>query len=348
MVNTVNLSTATGYDEHIRKFVEWAHFDDIKSIPAEKLEPMIIEYLESLYFEGANHDAGDRLMSALEYRDRRLRKGAELDMHKVREALRGFRRLAPGLSRAPLPYVALCGIIGAAVSINRRDFGLALLIQFCGYFRPSELLAITADRLIPPQRFSGSTAWAVLLSPQEEAIGSKTHEFDESVLLDWEIFNRLTPVLYKLKARPPGSSIWDFNYVQYLEMFRTCSELSMVNYLNPHPYSIRHGGASDDALRGSRSLAQIKARGRWKSDNSVRRYEKHARVLREVERMPNAAQVYGGRIMTQIVKVLSNPDFSVKPPGNRSTLRHRLPADARPGTPAKRLRRLVRSPAAST
>ena len=202
VVNTVNLGTAVGYDEHIRKFVEWAHLDAIESLSASLLEPLIIEYFESLYFEGANHDAGDRLMAALEYRDRRLRKGGECDMRKAREALRGFKRLAPGLSRAPLPYVALCGLIGAAASINRRDFGLALLIQFCGYFRPSELLGIVTDRLIPPQKFSGSGAWAVLLSPQEEAIGSKTHEFDESVLLDWEIFTSLKPLLDRLKERP--------------------------------------------------------------------------------------------------------------------------------------------------
>ena len=43
------------------------------------------------------------------------------------------------------------------------------------------------------------------------------------------------------------------------------------------PYSLRHGGASHDAVTGHRNLAQIKARGRWRVDCTVQRYKwKHA------------------------------------------------------------------------
>ena len=43
-------------------------------------------------------------------------------------------------------------------------------------------------------------------------------------------------------------------------------------------YSLRHGGASDDTLRKARPLNEVKKRGRWRADSSVRRYEKKGSV----------------------------------------------------------------------
>ena len=44
------------------------------------------------------------------------------------------------------------------------------------------------------------------------------------------------------------------------------------------PYQARHSGASIDQARAARSLMETKKRGRWASDNSARRYERHARL----------------------------------------------------------------------
>ena len=99
------------------------------------LDTMMLEYLETLYFEGHNHASGDRLMAALEYRDTQIKKGRRTVPKRARDALREFRRLAPGLSRAPLPWVALTALVGAALHINEELFALALVVQFCCYLR---------------------------------------------------------------------------------------------------------------------------------------------------------------------------------------------------------------------
>eukprot|EP00974_Lingulodinium_polyedra_P011473 1107894-Lingulodinium_polyedra.AAC.1 len=41
---------------------------------------------------------------------------------------------------------------------------------------------------------------------------------------------------------------------------------------------LRHGGASHDALLGTRSEREIQERGRWASERNVRRYRKGGRV----------------------------------------------------------------------
>lgn len=46
------------------------------------------------------------------------------------------------------------------------------------------------------------------------------------------------------------------------------------------PHGLRHGGPSHDALHGHYTLRRIQQRGRWASWDTVRRYEKHGRLLK--------------------------------------------------------------------
>ena len=56
------------------------------------------------------------------------------------------------------------------------------------------------------------------------------------------------------------------------------------------PYESRHSGPAVDAARGNRSRGEIKDRGRWKSENSVIRYEQRARLAQSYQRLPAAVQ----------------------------------------------------------
>jgi hypothetical protein len=47
---------------------------------------------------------------------------------------------------------------------------------------------------------------------------------------------------------------------------------------NLHPYQLRHGGATHDLTSKDRAYNAVKARGRWLTDSSVRRYTKVGRV----------------------------------------------------------------------
>ena len=76
--------------------------------------------------------------------------------------------------------------------------------------------------------------------------------------------------------------------------------LSGVSVLEPHPYALRHGGASTDVLLKRRDLQEVKSRGRWRTDSSVRRYNKHARILREVARLPDESRAYGEQIAQRL------------------------------------------------
>ena len=52
------------------------------------------------------------------------------------------------------------------------------------------------------------------------------------------------------------------------------------------PQPLQHGGASEDRAVNAGSLEEVQKRGGWKSFNSVRRYEKHARFSLVVSKFP--------------------------------------------------------------
>ena len=74
-----------------------------------------------------------------------------------------------------------------------------------------------------------------------------------------------------------------------------------MNVITTHPYSVRHGGASSDALWRTRSLIEIQKRGRWRSEKSVRRYEKHSRLL---TKLSDATRKYGQPVMSRMSRLL--------------------------------------------
>ena len=69
--------------------------------------------------------------------------------------------------------------------------------------------------------------------------------------------------------------IFSFNMEEYRKEFIAVGKLLGVDQL--HPYQLRHGGASQDLCSGFRDHQGVKSRGRWVTDQSVRRYAKIGR-----------------------------------------------------------------------
>ena len=76
----------------------------------------------------------------------------------------------------------------------------------------------------------------------------------------------------RLRTRKPDELMFQLSYQELLIQFKVaCRDLG---FDDPSLYRLRHGGASHDAASRLRSIVEIKRRGRWASDASVRRHEK--------------------------------------------------------------------------
>jgi len=305
-VNAVRPSTAERYAETFAVFKEWVTLNKLALHTAAEVDEALCEYLEHLYFEGHAVSQARNLIAAVKYFKTQLKILEPLELPRTKSAVRGFQRLSPGLSRAPLPWVAVCALVGASLFLGEMDYAMLLVIQFVCYLRPSEVLGLLGSEMFEAVPGSGVTGWALLLFPSEGEIPGKTGMFDESVMFDPPWLTSILGALRLLKKRARDGPVFKFSYPQYLQMFHRLCELSGVNVLKAHPYSLRHGGASTDRLLKTRPLKEVKKRGRWRADASVARYEKHSRLLKEVERLPKATRDYGSLLNDRMADALSS------------------------------------------
>ena len=62
-----------------------------------------------------------------------------------------------------------------------------------------------------------------------------------------------------------------------------------------HLYVLRHSGPSADRLNDRRPELEVKIRGRWKGDRSLKRYEKGGRVLEVLSRCTTKMKAFAAR-----------------------------------------------------
>ncbi|CAK0875212.1 unnamed protein product, partial [Prorocentrum cordatum] len=172
-VNKVTRPSALMCDRYFRDFQTWASDDCLPLNSSEDISTAMPEYLGVL----------DR---------------AEI-------APKGFRGLAPGLSRAPLPSIELCALVGAALRTDELKLAWCLVFLFHAYLRPSE-----------------------------------RHEFDVSLLLlDGRGLVHLCPRFSTLKKRSSRGMAWSFDSRTFSSQFKRVAELAGLGRANLHPCTMR-------------------------------------------------------------------------------------------------------------
>ena len=107
-----------------------------------------------------------------------------------------------------------------------------------------------------------------------------------STALDLDRQAELGTILERVARKRAGlGSLWHTDYPKLLSTFRCTAKKLGLSDLKLSPHGLRHGGASTDRSLGVRSLASIQLRGNWRAAESLRRYEKHARLGMQLQRL---------------------------------------------------------------
>ena len=196
-----------------------------------------------------------------------------------------------------LPLILLLGVVGAIMGkileSGHPQLVLRLFIQCLTYLRPGELSGLTVGQMIAPQsamsqRFS---TWAILLFPVEGEVPGKTASSD--------------PLLEALTAdRKPGELLWLDPHQKLVKEFSKAVTHLGLEHLGTCLYTLRHGGATHDILTRRRSMLEVKQRGLWKSDNSLRRYVKLARLQHEQSIIPKSVSEKGLQVLANLPQLL--------------------------------------------
>ena len=219
-------------------------------------------------------------------------------MTRYRKALRSWKRNAPKQSRLPMPVEFAFLISSALCSLHSREMGLYHIALFCTYLRPSALLSLRCEDLVPAVSEVAGERWVMVIAPFEREKATKTGYFDETVVLDDDIVPQLGALLSDLaKARAaasklqPGSEaaaklpLWGFSAAKFLDSWRACVIHLGLEEFMISPYQTRHGGASRDYILKKRSEEEIRARGHWATVTAARIYRKLGRIQQLVARL---------------------------------------------------------------
>ena len=199
-------------------------------------------------------------------------------------ARQGWRKLQPGVTRPPVPWTMVALIASQMTAAGCAVAALAVVTLFFLYLGPGGLLKLRGEGLIAPA--GTSRFWVVNhnLHPSERGESSKVGLSDESIALDSVEVPWLGTALARIKLACDTALLFPLSYNELKHAWDVAQDKlgAPVRYVL---YQCRHGGPSHDRLLKRRSVAEVKRRGRWSSDATMRRYEAHARVQQEEARM---------------------------------------------------------------
>lgn len=265
-----------------------------------RIDLELVRFLEKLYLDGDSAYTARCTVYGLMF----VKKWSARDplvLPHARQALLGWTKLRPEASRDPVPWIFTCLVAQALLQRPGlyRLAGIAALLQFDTYCRPSEVISLALGNVIPPSAGAPSIyqKWALLLAPAEWTLTTKAGKHDDSILVAESTPHRqfvvdlLAEVFRAAKARstlPEEPLFPALTLPKYERILQESAHLVGLSALRITPHMLRHGGPSTDVFENVRDLAAVQKRGRWASHLSVSRYEKHARLLRSLSRAPPA------------------------------------------------------------
>eukprot|EP00899_Mesostigma_viride_P014766 jgi/Mesvir1/23290/Mv25951-RA.1 len=260
---TVNpRSTLPRYHRAVSVFLAWLPPGEHDPTEAEAL---FCEWVSAVYESGGGRG---RTLCQQAKQGLRLYQPSVVDSWQMADRmLRGWGRLVPCQSPPPVPW-RLCYLAAVLLlSRHQTDMAALVLVAFQQYLRISEALglrvgdvAFPGDPRLGPARGQG----ALLLRDPKTAQGGTQH-----VLVEDPLSLGLLSAL--CRGRAPGALVFGgLTYAQARSQWVSVwTQLQLPGKFTLH--SLRHGGATHDALRNI-PTADIQRRGRWRAADSVQRY----------------------------------------------------------------------------
>jgi len=290
---------------------------------APLVDDTLCALLEELYFEGYDGGEAGKLMAAWSAVHPEYGPHGTLLLPHAARAAKGFRRLAPSRSRAPLPLAFACAIAMCALHERRFEEALMWLVMFVAYLRPSEALTLLCRHVLRPAPSNMGIELptvTLLIRPMECSLAessrpSKTGAFDDSVPLDMPYLQEAPMALTRLaQSRPGEARLFQTSYEQMKQDLTLRCRQAGLGSLHVTTYCFRHGGPSHDRAAGLRDLSQILKRGRWAALASVKRYEKAGRVQAALNSAPAPAVEYARSCLEALGPALLGLRRPLRPP----------------------------------
>ena len=154
--------------------------------------------------------------------------------------------------------------------LGHPRLGIGLLLQQCTGMRPSEMLALLGHHVLFPESCNIPTQTQVVIRLGFRT-GTKAKR-EQCCAFDPALRPDLANLLRRLLESTPGDErLFPYNLQQYGRVLKKISKMLQIEHLGLTPHSPRAGFASQASLEG-KTFLEIREKGRWLSDSSLRVY----------------------------------------------------------------------------
>ena len=285
-VQKIAPATQKAYLLVLRELLGWMVLRGLPALPAEEWGPVLADFIQDLYDREESQAKASRVLAALLWAQPVIRGPIKRAFPLAAQTVAGWRRLHPGESKPPIPWLLAVSLAVWMAETGEPRAALLLVLCFLTYCRPSEGLLLTWGQVLEPMADAPGVLGCVTIVLNPQALGqpSKTGLFDTNVVLDLPSHLEFALCLVALKrGRSPAERVCPLSYPQLLRLMHHGAAALRSKALRPTPHGLRHGGASHDRACGYRGLLEIQARGAWKAASSMMRYEKHSRIVQQLE-----------------------------------------------------------------
>ena len=289
------VKTAKGRQNYLtgsEDFRRWAASTqrlDVASAAAEVVDKLLETYVEKIFlandgiFAARSAVYGEAWRRGWNLQDVRM-------LELSRGSLAGWSNLCPDQSKEPMPWL-VCALLAEDLFLQKRkvdaEASECLLVQFDAYLRPDTACSLADFNVVPPPSDAPDRyrQFALILCPSSQGSSTtKTGGQDDSLLLgpnpNRKFSGCLVGRVHARCLRRGGGALWPLlNLPVFERLIRQSAARVGLQHLRIAPHLARHGGISTDVFEEVLSLGDAKKRGKWTSDASVRRYEKHARLI---------------------------------------------------------------------
>ena len=177
------------YQECWNRLVTHTRMKVTASLQPKTVDHHLTNMLNHMFKEGESLSQGQYMVAATLFK--------LILIPSARQALAGWRKMDPPLSRLPLPYEVVALMASHALDHNSIQ-GLIMLVCFECYLRP------------PVSKRKGvKQAWSLKLHPIELGVAPKASEFDETVVFDLPEFAVVAETIYRARSSKGGNR-WEW------------------------------------------------------------------------------------------------------------------------------------------
>ena len=305
----VGPNTRQQYNILFMIFKSWAaihypHVDLLLDSPSQ-IEIVVLAYLDVLLQQ--RRPAGDAEKAVASICDGLPAVLAPHSMPRVARALRGYRKRFPHVGRYPFLEALMAAVVAWMVHHRHLDAAWQIFIMFITYLRPGEVRQLHVADLVKPCTKGMAKVtdplkfFALVVAPQARRVLSKTETFDDTVVLDLPEWAGPALLSWTRGSKPTGAMSKTPDDEMVLLWKQALASLGIPSAVM---YQLRHGGASNDFCKKTRRLDEIMARGRWRTQTSLRRYVRSG----QVQFMLGAARAdtvrYGEKMLPRLESLL--------------------------------------------